>query len=58
MAKGRNQERSQKKAGSGERDQGGAESGPAESGPSRPSSGRNVSPADVARRHQKRFGHN
>ncbi|RAJ65513.1 hypothetical protein K378_03130 [Streptomyces sp. Amel2xB2] len=58
MAKGRNQERSRKKAGSDERDQGGNESGPSEGGTSRPSSGRSVSPADVARRHQRRFGHN
>jgi hypothetical protein len=58
MAKGRNQERSQKKAGSGEGGQGSTESGPAEGTESRPSSGRSVSPADVARRHQRRFGHN
>jgi hypothetical protein len=58
MAKGRNQERSQKKAGNGERDASRSESGNAEDRPSRPSSGRNVSPADVARKHQRRFGHN
>lgn len=58
MAKGRNQERSQKKAGDSERDESRTENGPAEGQPSRPSSGRNVSPADVARKHQKRFGHN
>ncbi|NLU74591.1 hypothetical protein HCC61_18235 [Streptomyces sp. HNM0575] len=58
MAKGRNQERSQKKAGSGEGDQSRPESGSSEGQPSRPSQGRNVSPADVARKHQRRFGHN
>ncbi|MCH6159765.1 hypothetical protein [Streptomyces marispadix] len=58
MAKGRNQERSQKKAGDGERDQSRPESGSTEGQPSRPSSGRSVSPADVARKHQRRFGHN
>ncbi|WP_171904224.1 hypothetical protein [Streptomyces abyssalis] len=57
MAKGRNQERSQKKAGNGEREETRTESGSAE-GSSRPASGRGVSPADVARKHQRRFGHN
>lgn len=58
MAKGRNQERSQKKAGNGERDEGSSGSGTAEDRSSRPSSGKNVSPADIARKHQRRFGHN
>lgn len=60
MAKGRNRERSQKKPGSGERGGGeaGANSGASGSRPSRPSPGGTVSPADVARRHQRRFGHN
>lgn len=57
MAKGRNQERSRKKAGgAGEQGQSRAESGSAD-GPSRPASG-GASPADVARKHQRRFGHN
>ena len=60
MAKGSNRERSQKKSGNGERNDGeaGANGGASGSRPSRPSPGGNVSPADVARRHQRRFGHN
>jgi hypothetical protein len=58
MAKGRNQERSQKKVGKGVRDESRSEIGTAEDQSSRPSSGRNISPADVARKHQRRFGHN
>lgn len=58
MAKGRNQDRSQNKAETGERDQTKTEGGAAEGQRQRPSSGRTASPADVARKHQRRFGHN
>jgi hypothetical protein len=54
MAKGRNQDRSQKKTGNGEQDRDRNEGGAAEGRQQRPQ----VSPADVARKHQRRFGHN
>jgi len=58
MTKGRNQDRSQKKAENGERDQNASPDGAAEGRQQRPSSGRTASPADMARKHQRRFGHN
>jgi len=54
MAKGRNQDRSQQKAERGEHDEQKTTGGAAEGQQQRPQ----VSPADVARKHQKRFGHN
>jgi hypothetical protein len=54
MAKGRNQDRSQSKADNSERDRDKTEGGAAEGRQQRPQ----VSPADVARNHQRRFGHN
>ncbi|WP_181768539.1 hypothetical protein [Streptomyces albidus (ex Kaewkla and Franco 2022)] len=54
MAKGRNQDRNQSKAENGERDQNKSEGGAAEGRQQRPQ----ASPADVARKHQRRFGHN
>jgi hypothetical protein len=57
MTKGRNQDRSQRKAEPADRDQEASRGGAAE-GQRRPSSGRAASPADVARKHQRRFGHN
>lgn len=53
MAKGRNQDRSPHKTGGSEREERKTQGGAAE-GQQRPQ----VSPADVARRHQRRFGHN
>ncbi|MGH3312751.1 MAG: hypothetical protein ACRDP3_19585 [Streptomyces sp.] len=58
MAKGSNQDRSQRKTGSGEREERKTEGGAAEGQQQRPPAGRTVSPADVARKHQRRFGHN
>ncbi|HEV7626120.1 MAG TPA: hypothetical protein VGO89_06445 [Streptomyces sp.] len=54
MTKGRNQDRSQRKAEDDEREQKKPEGGAAEGRQQRPQ----VSPADVARKHQRRFGHN
>ncbi|MFC4497455.1 hypothetical protein ACFPA8_25310 [Streptomyces ovatisporus] len=58
MTKGRNQDRSQRKAEAVDRDQSASQDGAAEGRQQRPSSGRTASPADVARKHQRRFGHN